>query len=131
MKEYKLIWRGASKGNIEHTIAAGSAEDAYKTATEKYHYPEHDVIECIWDNGRSDKLFSNPHNISGRKGPPVTQTAETYIRVGWWDNLRNKRMSEKQIIMAQLEELRTIKRVVVVFIVCAFLNWVDYKLFNS
>ena len=124
MKKYKVVWIGAKEhGPITHFFEGPSIDAAFKEAVKTHQYPEHRTIYIVWHWGLFGKHLDNPHNpncvapkisvVEKAKESRPQQPARTDGSVGWYDNLGKSSLSDRDILLAQLHELRTIKRCVV------------------
>ena len=69
--------------------------------------------------GDTVKGFDNPHHKKLKEESRSEQTVKTDGSVGWYENLGESSLSDRDILLAQLHELRTIKRCVVGTVVIA------------
>jgi hypothetical protein len=131
MMEYEVEWSSNMwSKEIRHTIWAEDEDHAYRNAIEKYTYPEYSHIGIFIVGGDTVKGFDNPHHKKlkeeskreGTKGVEESrseQTVKTDGSVGWYENLGESSLSDRDILLAQLHELQTIKRCVVGTVVIA------------
>ena len=120
---------GASKkevGEKIETVEADSPNGAFKKAVEKWKYPEFALI-CIDSGlgynavfGYSSTWFNNPHYVELKqegkeKGKKVRslQPARPDGAIGWFEKIEDANLTQNDILIAQLEELRIIRRCVV------------------
>ncbi len=118
MKKFTVEWYGINLPRITHVIKADAENDAHEKAMEQYRYPEYPDM-YVWVDEEEYKQFYNTHydpdyivpkkSKESRPGQP----AGTDGSVGWYENLGEKSLSDRDILIAQLHELRTIKRCVV------------------
>ena len=121
MKKYKVVWISAKEHDpITHFFEGPSINAAFKEAVKKHQYPEYDEIYIVWHWGLFGKHLDNPHNRDTQKAGSEKvekshpgQPAGTDGSVGWYENLGKSSLSDRDILLAQLHELRTIKRCVV------------------
>ena len=141
MKKYTVEWIGAqAEDSIVHTIEAENYRDAFDIATKCHKYPLHPRIFVFGDGFMDNDELDNPHYAEPRKADtktigephsrrttPLSQPAPTVSHeesslrtiskrdgsVGWFENIDGSSLTEKQILLAQLSELRMIKRCVV------------------
>ena len=124
MKEYTVEWIGAeTEDSVVHTIEAENYRDAFDTATKNHKYPYHPRISVCGDGFLDNDELDNPHYGEEAKKPATlggggytSQSQQPEISdgsVGWFEKVDGSSLTEKQILLAQLNELRTIKRCVV------------------
>ena len=117
MTKYEAQW-SPSRNTIIHTIEAENENDAFDKAVSTYKYPATKHVWVSWDGGLKDKRFDNPHFDPNYVEPVEEDSKMATIprpdgSVGWYENLGEKSLSDRDILIAQLHELRTIKRCVV------------------
>ena len=110
MKNYTVEW-WSNRIEASHKIEASSENEAYKIAIDKFTYEEYPRILISTGWGLSPVNFENPHHPLNKSRPE--QPARPDGSVGWSENLGESSLSDRGILLAQLHELRTIKRCVV------------------
>ena len=132
MKKYEVEWRkhGSTNAEYAHQFEASNFEDAWEKASTKHLYGECDYLYVECTNSKVMKRFGNPHHSAyvpphrtarektshqqhSQQSAPTEQPAGTDGSVGWYENLGESSLSDRDILLAQLHELRTIKRCVV------------------
>ncbi len=121
MKEYIVEWFGKGEISITKFFDAESESDAFDQAVKRYKNPKYSTICISWDGCADWVEFNNPHfgsdradlESENRKFGRSIKPTRSDGSVGWFENAEGSTMTEKQILLAQLAELRTIKRYVV------------------
>jgi hypothetical protein len=121
MKSYTVEWlRGTNAGLppvTKYIVEADDVHDAFNKATGKYKLSAYRGIFISWDDG--NERFDNPHYDHNYVDPAKAVTEKIDGSVGWYENLGESSFSDRDILLAQLHELRTIKRCVVGTVVIA------------
>ena len=118
MKKYTVEWLGAQTGDsVVHTIEAENNQDAFDAAAKNYKYPSHPRIEVCGGFFNKIEVFDNSHFDPNYVEPVEEDSKMATIprsdgSVGWYENLGENSLSDRGILLAQLHELRTIKRCV-------------------
>jgi hypothetical protein len=111
-------------------IEAENHQDAFNMATKQSGF-DHCPIICIFSGwayyfGFGLHWYSNPNykrpeklDIEKPKESRSEQPERSDGSVGWFENVEGSHLTEKQILLAQLAELRIIKRCVVGTVVIA------------
>ena len=133
MKKYKVQWvMSKIEGAIGLTVEAKNCRDAFNIVVREHENSSHPYIYVYSGWGLFDhKEYSNPHYVQPQTAKPqvddearTQQPAPTDGRVarsggstdgsdGWFEKIDGSSLTEKQILLAQLSELRMIKRCVV------------------
>ena len=127
MKKYKVEWYCVNLPLITHVIEADTEDDAFDKAVEKYEYHEYTTLYIKW--GYKVRDFANPHNPN--YVAPKKPVAGTDGSVGWYENLGESSLSDRDILLAQLHELQTIKRCVVCTILIVIVIPIVFSVINS
>ena len=118
MKKYDCFYEHNGMFRNGKTVEAESAEDALRVFTESSPNEEYPTVRIEWGWGiLGISSFLNPNYNEPQKAEadeqPPQQPARTDGSVGWYDKLGKSSLSDRDILLAQLHELRTIKRCVV------------------
>ena len=125
MKKYEVEWSSTKwSREIRHTIEATDEDHAYRIAIEKYSYPEYSHIGVFILSEGTVKEFDNPHHkkpknesekvkAESRKESRPESPLTSDGSVGWFKRIERASLYQNEILLAQLAELRTIKRCVV------------------
>jgi len=122
MNEFIVHW-GASKnelGEIKETVEAKNPNNAFKIAVEKWQHPEHPLI-CIYTELRYNPTwYNNPHYVGlkvrdGEHGMKrrSQQPTRSDSSIRWFERIEGASLTQNEILLAQLAELRIIKSCVV------------------
>ena len=126
MKKYTVEWHGKGLPPHIHTYSSKDKQHAYTQGIEEHTYSEYRNMVIFTGMRLFPNKFKNPHYGEGEH--PETEKAIQSLAqqpttsddsVGWFENVEGSSLTEKQILLAQLAELRTIKRCVVGTVVIA------------
>jgi len=126
MKKYTVEWHGKRLTPHIHTYLSKDEQDAYTQAIKEHTYSGYRNMIIFSGVRLFPHKNKNPHYGVG-ENPEADKTIESLAQqhtrsdgsVGWFENVEGFSLTEKQILLAQLHELRTIKRCVVGTVVIA------------
>ena len=126
MNEYEVEWSGAKKGNpITHIVKANNEDEAFALAVSEHKFPGYPEINMMWGwGGCNDKRFKNPHydaqctGLEKIEAKPIKesrlqQPARSDGSIRWFERIEGASLTQNEILLAQLTELRIIKQCVV------------------
>ena len=135
MKKYKVAWvQSTTEDTVTIVVEAENCDEAFRKAVEDHTNASHPNIYVYRGWGVFDhNEFINPHhpenqNTLSSKIRKQTQSVDHLSRepsvradgsIGWFERIDGTSLTEKQILLAQLNELRVIKRCVVGTVVVA------------
>ena len=134
MKKYQVEWHNKKNGEAfeVRAIDGENHQDAFYKATEKWSFEDYPVISISSSSGWGVLVGMNVHwfqnpNYAGPEDVDVTKVLESPPQqpersdgsVGWFEKVEGSSLTEKQILLAQLAELRIIKRCLVGTVVIA------------
>ena len=126
LKKFTVEWHGKGLFTHIHSYLSKDEQHAYTQAIEEHTYSEHQKMVIFTGMRLFPNKFENPH-YAGFEDPEIEKAIQSLAQhhtrsagsVGWFENVEGSNMSEKQILLAQLAELRIIKRCVVGTVVIA------------
>ena len=123
LKKFIVEWHGKGLFTHIHSYLSKDEQHAYTQAIEEHTYSEYQNMVIFSGMRLFPHKLKNPH-YSGGENPEADKTIESLAQqhtrsVGWFENVEGSGLTEKQILLAQLAELRIIKRCVVGTVVIA------------